>query len=128
MSHIVNSDPGMAVQRLMKLVDDNGTLNIHICWSGLPESEDTLEPLPQVYQEVSVLVQKLLARKITARRPRQSCTRTASNHVMIPFLSRRLIDSVTLYPDLVSLIRGVCTIFDVHIILNLLQGTSRLST
>ena len=46
----------MAVQRLMKLVDDKGTLNIHTRWRGFPEPEDTLESLPQVYQDVSLLI------------------------------------------------------------------------
>lgn len=65
MSHVVSSETGMVVQRLMKLSKGDGKLMIHVRWRSLPESKDTLEPLHQVYDDVPTLLLKLIARKNT---------------------------------------------------------------
>ena len=65
MSHVVTSETGMVVQRLMRLVEDDGKLKVLVRWRGLPESEDTLEPLRQVYDDVPTLFRKLLERRNT---------------------------------------------------------------
>lgn len=65
MSHIVSSETGMVVHRLMELVQTNDGIHVRIRWRGLPDSEDTLEPVAQVYQDVPDLLLKLLKRKNT---------------------------------------------------------------
>lgn len=67
MSHVISSETGMKVQRLLRLVDNgNGEgLKVVIRWRGLPASEDTLELLDQVNQEGPQILAKLLDRKNT---------------------------------------------------------------
>ena len=58
----------MVVNRLKKLVEVDGELMVQIRWRGLPGSagsEDTLEPIKQVYDNVPTLFEKLLALKNT---------------------------------------------------------------
>ena len=55
----------MVVHRLKKLVEVDGELMVQIRWRGLPDSEDTLEPIKQVYDDVPTLFEKLLSRKNT---------------------------------------------------------------
>lgn len=66
LSHVLASETGMPVSRLMKLVDDSGKLYIQVRWKGLSPSDDTLEPLKRVYEDVPQLVIKLLHRKNTS--------------------------------------------------------------
>lgn len=49
MTHVVNSETGIPVARLMNLVDENGFLKVQARWRGLTHSEDTLEPLENLY-------------------------------------------------------------------------------
>ena len=65
LSHAVSSETGMAVQRLMELIDDTDGLKVRVRWKGLGESEDSLEPLQHVYEDVPELLKKLLTRKST---------------------------------------------------------------
>ena len=53
----------MVVQRLLGLVETDDGLKVSIRWKGLPETEDTVEPLQQVYEDVPGLLVKLLNRK-----------------------------------------------------------------
>ena len=53
----------MVVHRLKKLVEVDGELMVQIRWRGLPDSEDTLNPIKQVYDDVPTLLEKLLSRK-----------------------------------------------------------------
>lgn len=63
MSHVVASETGMPVQRLMRLVESDDGLMVQVRWKGLPESEDTLEPIGKVYEDVPQLLLKMLRRK-----------------------------------------------------------------
>lgn len=42
MSHVVASETGMSVHRLMRLVDSDNRMMVEVCWRGLSESEDLL--------------------------------------------------------------------------------------
>ena len=59
----ISSETGMEIQRLMKLVREGGQLKVHLRWKGLPNSEDTLEPLNNIYADVPELLMCLLRRK-----------------------------------------------------------------
>ena len=63
--HVISSETGMVVQRLLGLVEADDGLKVRIRWKGLPESEDTEEPLQNVYEDVPALLEKLLNRKNT---------------------------------------------------------------
>lgn len=65
MSHVLSSETGMVVQRLLELVESPDGLKVRIRWKGLPASEDTEEPIKNVYEDVPVLLEKLLKRKNT---------------------------------------------------------------
>lgn len=55
----------MVVQHMMKLVDIEDDLKVHVRWRGLSDSEDTLEPLAQVYADVLSDLRMLLASRST---------------------------------------------------------------
>lgn len=55
----------MIVQRLMGLVKSLDELHVQVRWKELPSSENTLEPIRQVQEDVHGLVSKLLQRKNT---------------------------------------------------------------
>lgn len=65
LSHVLSSETGMPVSRLLKLVDHNGDLHVLVRWKGLSKDDDTLEPLFRVYEDVPHLLVKLLNRKGT---------------------------------------------------------------
>ena len=65
MSHVLSSETGMPVARLLRLLDQDGGIYVVVRWKGLSESEDTLEPLSRGFDDVPALTQKLLARKST---------------------------------------------------------------
>lgn len=52
MSHVVSSETGMLIQLLMRLVDFDDGIMVHVCQRGLPESEDTLEPVRKAFDDV----------------------------------------------------------------------------
>lgn len=67
MSHLIASETGMSVQRLMELVETEDAIQVQVRWHGLPESEDTLEPVARVAKDVPQLFRKLLGRKNVSR-------------------------------------------------------------
>ena len=60
--HVLSSETGMEVARLMSLEKNRNGLMIHVRWKGMPKEEDTLEPLEKVYEDVPKMVERLLAR------------------------------------------------------------------
>lgn len=53
----------MIVHRLVGIVKLYDGLKTRVRWRGLPESENTVEPLEQVYQDVPLLLKNILRRK-----------------------------------------------------------------
>lgn len=62
----MRSETGIPVSKLLRLFKKDGQLFVTIRWKGLDESEDTDEPLKQVYEDVPKLLLKLLGRKSTS--------------------------------------------------------------
>lgn len=67
MPHVLLNETGMSVSRLMKLVMDRSYLKVIVRWRVLPASEDTREPVQQIFGNVPILLQRLLKRKNTPR-------------------------------------------------------------
>lgn len=65
LSHVIFSETGMPVARLMNLEKTGDGLMVHIRWKGLSKNEDTLEPIERVYEDVPLMLTRLLARKNT---------------------------------------------------------------
>ena len=65
--HVLSSETGMPVARLMGLEDTENGIMVHVRWRGLPNTEDTLEPLQQVYDDVPQMLMRLLLRKSTPK-------------------------------------------------------------
>lgn len=65
MSHALTSETGMTIQRLLFLIDTENGFLVQVRWCGLPESEDTHEPLEEIYKDVPQLLMKLLRCKNT---------------------------------------------------------------
>ena len=65
MSHVLSSETGMPINRLVRFVETDDGLKVHVRWKGLPDSEDTFEPLSNVYEDVPQLLMQLLKRKNT---------------------------------------------------------------
>lgn len=65
MSHVISSETGMPVARLLKLVKVNDDLKVQVRWKGLSPQGDTLEPLRNVYEDVPQMCDRLLNRKNT---------------------------------------------------------------
>lgn len=65
MSHVVASETGMAVQRLMRLVDTQDGMMVQVRWRGVTNSDDTLKPLQKLFEDVPQLLEKLLRRQNT---------------------------------------------------------------
>ena len=63
MSHVLHSEIGMSVSRLMGLQEDPDGLKVIVRWKGLSNSEDSAEPLKNVYEDVPKMVKRLLLRK-----------------------------------------------------------------
>lgn len=68
MSHVVNSEMGMPVARLMRFVESEDGIKIQVRWKGLSPQEDTLEPLQNVFEDVPQMFHKLLQRSATPKR------------------------------------------------------------
>ena len=65
MSHVMSSEIGMVVSRLMRIIDEDGDLKVQVRWKGLPDYEDTFEPLQRIYDDAQKILLKLLSRKST---------------------------------------------------------------
>jgi transposase InsO family protein len=63
--HVLSSETGMPVARLMRLYEDEDGLKVVVRWKGLSHSEDTSEPLRHVYEDVPDMLIRLLQRKNT---------------------------------------------------------------
>lgn len=63
MPHVLSSETGMEVQRLMRLFDSPSGLMVQVRWRGFPPTEDTSEPLQKIFEDVPALVLKFLNRK-----------------------------------------------------------------
>ncbi len=48
---------------MMGLEEHDDGIYVNVRWRGLPRSEDTLEPLLKIYQDVPQMLLKLLSRK-----------------------------------------------------------------
>lgn len=57
MSHVISSEIGMLVSRLLKIIQHNGVLKIRVRWKGLSPQDDTEEDLSQVLEDFQVLCQ-----------------------------------------------------------------------
>ena len=65
MSHVIHSETGMVVSRLLGLEETPDGIYVRIRWKGLGTKKDTLEPIARVNEDVPVLFAKLLSRKST---------------------------------------------------------------
>ena len=52
--------------RLLRLMDEQDGMKALVRWKGLPNSEDTLEPLARVYEYVPEMLLRLILRKTTS--------------------------------------------------------------
>ena len=67
MPHVLLSETGIPVARLLRLEDKPEGLMVAVRWKGLTNSEDTLEPLDRVYKDVPQMLVRLLQRKYTPK-------------------------------------------------------------
>ena len=67
MSHVLQSETGMTVQRLLRLEEHPDGVYVLVRWKGLPNSDDTLEPLVKVYEDVPRMLERLLNGKNSPR-------------------------------------------------------------
>ena len=67
MSHVLSSETGMPVARLLRLDEVDDKVKVLVRWKELQPSEDTLEPIENVYEDVPTLFKKLLDRQSTPR-------------------------------------------------------------
>lgn len=65
LSHFLASETGITVSRVLSLDDTADGLIVSVSWKGMEASEDTLDPLEQVYEDVPNILGKLLKRKNT---------------------------------------------------------------
>ena len=65
LSHVLSSEMGMPVARMKRLVDTEDGLKVIVRWKGLPNSEDTEEPLERVFEDVPQMLLRLLRHKNT---------------------------------------------------------------
>lgn len=78
-SHVFASETGVPVSRLMKLVDENGTVNLHVRWKVFSPSDDTLESLIRVYEDDPQLVIIIISKvKLLDRKTRPPIYANAS--------------------------------------------------
>ena len=65
MSHVIHSETGIVVSRLLGLEETPDGIHVRIRWKGLDTKDDTLQPIARVNENVPVLFSKLLSRKST---------------------------------------------------------------
>lgn len=51
MSHVISSEMSMSVQRLLRLVESDEGTTVHVRWCGMPEAEDTIKPVREVFED-----------------------------------------------------------------------------
>lgn len=76
MSHVMHSETGMPVARLMKFVECPDGIKVQVRWKGLSPLEDTLEPLQNVYEDVPRMLHKLMERSSTSQQLRDKVRET----------------------------------------------------
>lgn len=67
LSHVLSSETGMPISRLLRLDEQDGKIFVAVRWKGLQKSDDTLEPIDRVYEDVPKLLIKLLDRANTPK-------------------------------------------------------------
>lgn len=65
MSHFLTSETVMLVSMFLRLENTSDGFMVTVRWKCMDSSEDTLEPLEQVYENVPDILGKLLKRKNT---------------------------------------------------------------
>lgn len=60
LTHKRNSKTGLPVARLMKLVKVDDVLKVIVRWKGVSQQDDTLEPLQNVLEAISHMLDRLL--------------------------------------------------------------------
>lgn len=65
MLYVFGSETGMVVQLLIGLIYSDNGIKVRNHWKGLLESEDSEEPLKNVYEDVPVLLEQLPKRTST---------------------------------------------------------------
>ena len=63
LSHVLSSETGMPVARLLRLKDTEDGLHVVERWKGLPDTEDTLEPIERVFEDLPEMVKRVFAQK-----------------------------------------------------------------
>lgn len=63
--HVLSSETGMTLSRLLKLMEQNDELFVVVRWKGLSSEEDTMEALKRVYEDVPQLLLKSPSRNNT---------------------------------------------------------------
>lgn len=56
MSHVLATETGMPISRLLRLEEVDGSLYIALRWKGLQTTDETLEPLERVFEDAPNLV------------------------------------------------------------------------
>lgn len=56
MSHVLSSETGKHVARLLPLVEQDRSMFVVVRWKGLSASDDTPQPLARVYEDVPQLM------------------------------------------------------------------------
>lgn len=64
MPHILSSEPGMQLAQLMQLVKGDDRIKVLVRLNGLQDTDDMLEPIVHVFEDVHEMLIRLLARKI----------------------------------------------------------------
>lgn len=67
MPHVLSSERGMVVSRLMALLDSADGMKVQVRWKGLPKFEDSLQSLATIFEDVPQMLVRLLDRKNTPR-------------------------------------------------------------
>lgn len=65
MHHVLASETGITVALLMRVEDTADGINDLVRWKGLTDSEDSLEPLERVFEDVHEMVKRPLSHKNT---------------------------------------------------------------
>lgn len=60
---VLMSERGMIVQRLMCMVEESGGIYVQVLWKVLVESDDTMEPLTSITEDLKHILLLLLQRK-----------------------------------------------------------------